>query len=169
MDQITFTQEVWKQILEASEKRYPREVCGLFFGPPEKQKNKFLHASKVDILLNILEPQHSVRLEKLISIGMVSLPKERMERGGAFEFLIDPEEHCQKIMQAQQQGLDQIGLFHSHPDHPAKPSATDSSQPMLAGWSNIIVSVYQGQFKEARSWFRNSETEPFQEQKIFVE
>lgn len=162
MNDLKFTAAEWDRLRQVSEAGYPREVCGLLFGSSMDQ------VSRVVVLQNILREEHSERLKHLVSRGAVALPQERLGRGGAYEFLIDPEEHFQRIMEAQKDGLDQVGLFHSHPDHPAQPSATDAAQPFLAGWSNIIVAVQGGKFKEARSWFRNSESDPFQEQKILV-
>ncbi len=151
-------------MVSASEEAYPKETCGLLFA---RDGSNLI--ARVEILSNILEKKHSKRLEELVKAGAVNLPKERIERGGAFEFLIDPDEHFKKLAAAQSQGFDQIGLFHSHPDHPAQPSATDAAQPLLSGWSNIIASVHKGKFVEARSFIRETESSPFIEQKILVE
>src|SRR3972149_7935958 len=45
---------------------------------------------------------------------------------------------------AEDKGLDLIGFFHSHPDHPAVPSEFDREHA-LPWWSYVIVSVRQGQ------------------------
>ena len=150
-------------MVRSSEAGYPKEVCGLLFG-----KDGDGPVTKVEILSNVLDEKHAARLEALKAAGAVNLPENRMGRGGAFEFLIDPEEHYRKVTAAQKEGLDQTGLFHSHPDHPAQPSATDAAQPMLSGWSNIIVAVHQGKFKEARAFVRETENSAFQPQEIVV-
>ncbi|MDQ2696098.1 MAG: M67 family metallopeptidase [Pseudomonadota bacterium] len=48
-------------------------------------------------------------------------------------------------------GLDIVGIWHSHPDHPARPSETDR-QRAWGGWSYVIVAVHQGQAVDLRSW-----------------
>lgn len=164
--EIVFSKLEWNRLKEVSEAGYPREVCGLLFGRMDGQRS---YIDRVSVLTNILAPEHAERLAKLKAMGMVDLPEERIGRGGAFEFLIDPQEHVQLVMAAGKENLDQVGLFHTHPDHPARPSATDAAQPMLAGWSNLIVAVDKGQFREVRAYFRADETETFQEQKIIVE
>ena len=163
MSELLFDKAEWEKLKKVCEQGYPREVCGLLFGKPGE--NKVL---KIEVLQNVLLEKHAQRLKELLSAGAVALPKERLAGGGAFEFLIDPSEHYGKISEAAKNGLDQIGLFHSHPDHPARPSATDASQPFLSGWANIIVAVHQGKFKEARSWFRKTEGNSFQEQSILL-
>ena len=164
MKELRFDKTAWENLKKVCEAGYPKEVCGLLFG--KDRGNKVV---KIEALSNILNGQHANRLGALVKAGSVSLPQDRMGRGGAFEFAIDPEEHHKKLSRAEREGCDQIGVFHSHPDHPARPSATDEAQPFLSGWSNIIVAIDQGKFKEARSWVRESETAPFQEQPILVE
>ncbi len=44
-----------------------------------------------------------------------------------------------------------IGFFHSHPDHPARPSEFDREHA-LPWWSYVIVSVQQGRAVEMLSW-----------------
>jgi len=44
-----------------------------------------------------------------------------------------------------------IGFFHSHPDHPARPSEFDREHA-LPWWSYVIISVQQGQAAEVLSW-----------------
>jgi proteasome lid subunit RPN8/RPN11 len=166
MKKLIFGQKQWEQLKSVCEKGYPKEVCGLLFGPLGASP---LKVTKITVLSNILEGHDLKRLNQLVQLNLVVLPKGRLNRGGAFEFVMDPQEQCQKILEAQKEGLDQIGLFHSHPDHPAEPSVVDISQPMLAGWASVIVAVHQGQFKAMRSWLRNSEGEAFQEQDILVE
>jgi len=164
---LEFEKNVWERMIQASEAGYPKEVCGLLFG-----KEGSPTVSRVEILSNILEERFFSRLKELAQAQGVSLPQSRMGRGGAFEFVIDPREHQRAVLKAAIEGFDQMGLFHSHPDHSPKPSATDASQPMLAGWANVIVSVTQGKVKDADkdicSWRRETEDSPFQSQEIVV-
>jgi proteasome lid subunit RPN8/RPN11 len=53
--------------------------------------------------------------------------------------------------QARDRELDIIGIYHSHPDHPAIPSEFDRA----IAWhhySYIIISVQQGIASDLRSW-----------------
>jgi proteasome lid subunit RPN8/RPN11 len=79
---------------------------------------------------------------------------------------MDPAAFQPGCLDAEKEGLDVVGILHTHPDHPAQPSATDAAQPLLAGWSNVIVSVQKGRFVEARSWVRDEESAPFIEEPI---
>jgi proteasome lid subunit RPN8/RPN11 len=50
-----------------------------------------------------------------------------------------------------EQGLDVIGWYHSHPDHPARPSEFDREHAW-PWYSYIIVSVRNGAPQEMTSW-----------------
>src|SRR2546426_1924423 len=84
-----------------------------------------------------------------------------VERAIAFEnrredsrhnrYLIAPEQFLAAEKQARAAGLDVIGFFHSHPDHPARPSAFDLENAWPF-YSYLIVSVEGGRATESRSW-----------------
>ena len=50
-----------------------------------------------------------------------------------------------------QQGLELIGWYHSHPDHPARPSEFDREHAW-PWYSYVIVSVAAGQPQDMTSW-----------------
>lgn len=52
---------------------------------------------------------------------------------------------------AREAGCDVIGWYHSHPDHPARPSEYDREHAW-PWYSYIIVSVVQGTPREMSSW-----------------
>jgi proteasome lid subunit RPN8/RPN11 len=57
-------------------------------------------------------------------------------------YLIDPRDHFAALRAARAQGLDVVGAYHSHPDAPPRPSATDLAEALEA-FLYIIVSVGQ--------------------------
>jgi proteasome lid subunit RPN8/RPN11 len=54
--------------------------------------------------------------------------------------------------QARTAGLEIVGFYHSHPDHPPIWSATDLAEAHWFGCSYLIVSVAKGMAAEARSF-----------------
>ena len=52
---------------------------------------------------------------------------------------------------ARQQGVDVLGWYHSHPDHPAKPSQYDQDHAW-PWYSYVIVSVANGEPQNMTSW-----------------
>ena len=57
---------------------------------------------------------------------------------------IDPKELVAAQRQAREQGLDIVGFYHSHPDHPARWSATDLAEAHWYGCSYVITSAEKG-------------------------
>jgi proteasome lid subunit RPN8/RPN11 len=57
---------------------------------------------------------------------------------------IDPKELVAAQRKAREQGWDIVGFYHSHPDHPARWSATDLAEAHWIGCSYVITSVEKG-------------------------
>lgn len=66
-------------------------------------------------------------------------------------YAIKPEEIMAAEDEAEALGLEVIGVFHSHPDHPAEASETDR-ELALPWFSYVITSVRSGRAAESRSW-----------------
>jgi proteasome lid subunit RPN8/RPN11 len=45
-----------------------------------------------------------------------------------------------------------IGFYHSHPDHPARPSQYDLEHAAWPGYSYVIVSVQNGKARDTNSY-----------------
>jgi len=58
---------------------------------------------------------------------------------------ISPIELIQAQRVGRESGLDIIGFYHSHPDHPARWSQTDFAEAHWMGCSYVITAVEQGQ------------------------
>jgi proteasome lid subunit RPN8/RPN11 len=57
---------------------------------------------------------------------------------------IDPKELIRIQRQGRERGEDIVGFYHSHPDHPARWSATDLAEAHWFGCSYVITSVQKG-------------------------
>ena len=69
---------------------------------------------------------------------------------------------------AQEQGLDVVGIYHSHPDHPARPSETDLEEATFPGYTYAIVSVQDGTPDELTAWSLASDRSEFQREDINI-
>ena len=112
------------EIERAARDAYPREACGLLIG---KQ-----HGARIDV--------DRVRAARNLDDAR---PNDRYE--------LDPADHLAAEEEAHALGLDVVGVWHSHPDHPARPSETDRVRAWN-GWSYAIVSVEKDGARELRSW-----------------
>jgi proteasome lid subunit RPN8/RPN11 len=78
------------------------------------------------------------------------LPNTTAE-GPRRRFMIGPQDYRLAEARANERQGTLAGFYHSHPDHPARPSATDLAQ----AWPNltyIIVAVREGTPEDLRSW-----------------
>jgi proteasome lid subunit RPN8/RPN11 len=68
---------------------------------------------------------------------------------------------------ARGKGLDVVGWYHSHPDHPAKPSQYDREHAW-PWYSYIIVSVASGQPQDMTSWRLSDDRAEFAPEEIAI-
>jgi proteasome lid subunit RPN8/RPN11 len=89
------------------------------------------------------------------------LPNTTAE-GPRRRFLIGPNDYRLAEARATARGGTLAGFYHSHPDHPARPSETDLAQ----AWPNltyIIVAVRDGRPEDLRSWRLREDRSGFEE------
>jgi proteasome lid subunit RPN8/RPN11 len=89
------------------------------------------------------------------------LPNTTAE-GPRRRFLIGPNDYRLAEARATARGGTLAGFYHSHPDHPARPSETDLAQ----AWPNltyIIVAVREGQPEDLRFWRLREDRSGFEE------
>jgi proteasome lid subunit RPN8/RPN11 len=79
-------------------------------------------------------------------------------------FEISPKDYLKGEQYAIEKDLLLLGIYHSHPNHPAIPSEHDrvAAQPYF---SYIIISVMNGEVDHIRSWRLNA-AEQFEEEKL---
>ena len=73
------------------------------------------------------------------------------EEGPRRRFLVRPQDYRDAERHAAERGADLLGFYHSHPDHPARPSQYDLDYAWPV-FSYIIVSVRAGAPEEMTSW-----------------
>lgn len=128
------------EIARHAERDYPYECCGLLLGSYE-----------------------APGLKSIVEIYAISNARE--EQAKRNRFLIRPEELLQGEQYAAERGLDVIGFYHSHPDHPAVPSQYDLEHAWPV-YSYIVVSVMAGAAGDLRSWEMESDRSTFTEEEI---
>ncbi len=132
-------------IRKHGEQTYPRECCGLLLGT-FKGDDKTVHELwRVD---NSWDGGLEVAVKE--SIGADAQGSER-------RFLISPQDYLDGQKYARDKNLDIIGNYHSHPDHPARPSQFDVDTATFSGYSHIIVAIEKGASKDLTCWLFNDD------------
>ncbi len=119
-----------------AEAGYPREACGLLVGRQEPGR---------------------VWIERVVSAPNLNTERARDR------YELDPGTLMRTDAAARDEGLEIVGIWHSHPDHPAMPSETDRVQAW-EGWSYVIVAVRDGRTEALRCWRLASDA--FREEKV---
>jgi proteasome lid subunit RPN8/RPN11 len=120
---------------------YPAEACGLIGGTLDG--------------------------ERKVAVQLVPLANRRSD-SARNRYLIDPESFRRAEQRLDRDGLEVIGVYHSHPDHPPEPSAFDREHawPWL---SYVIVGVQRGRAGALKSWVLADDRARFVEEAVTIE
>jgi proteasome lid subunit RPN8/RPN11 len=80
-------------------------------------------------------------------------------------FVIRAEDFIRAEREARRQNREILGIYHSHPDHPARPSEYDQEQA-LPFYSYVIVAVQKGKAAELTSWELTGNRDQFLEEEV---
>jgi proteasome lid subunit RPN8/RPN11 len=123
---IRLERHLRRDIRAESEAAYPDECCGILLGTLDAQ-----------------EVRTVTQLRPVINA------REAGERRRRFRMEADDILRAESF--ARSQGLQILGFYHSHPDHPAVPSDYDCEHA-LPWYSYVIVAVIQGKARTITSW-----------------
>lgn len=142
MSTLTLSSEQIQSIFNHAEQTYPHECCGLMMGQINENGDKQL--------VELIPTENDWNTETSKNFEVPEPLKDPVMTTEHY-FTISPQE----MMKAQKEGRDRnlviIGIYHSHPDHPAIPSEYDR----IWAWSEysyIIVSVQQGNATDLQNW-----------------
>ena len=110
------------EIRRQGQAAYPAECCGVLAGSPGVVKE----------------------VSRLV-------PMTNRRSDDPHRYLIEPDDLRRAGAELRSEGLEVLGCYHSHPDHPAAPSAFDLEHAW-PWYSYIIVRVDQGRAAELTSW-----------------
>lgn len=83
-------------------------------------------------------------------------------------YQISSDDYRDAQVDADAQDLDVVGFYHSHPDHPARPSETDLQEATFPGYTYVIVSVDDGTPATLTAWSLAPDRSRFNREEIAV-
>lgn len=89
------------------------------------------------------------------------------EDGPRRRFLVRPDDYRAAEKRARDTGLELLGFYHSHPDHPARPSQYDLDHAWPS-FSYVIVSVMAGEDQLLTSWRLKEDRSTFEEEIVHI-
>jgi len=141
---LKLTQLEYSAIRRHGEETYPHECCGVLLGHPDNDGRV---------------------VTKTVRCGNTRLDSPHNR------YHISPQELVRVQRQAREEGLEIVGFYHSHPDHPARWSQTDLAEAHWIGCSYVITSVERSQAKITNSFLLAGEIEEnkrFEDEEVSV-
>lgn len=87
--------------------------------------------------------------------------------GPRTRFLVRPDDYRRAERRARGAGAELLGFYHSHPDHPARPSQYDLDHAWPS-FAYVIVSVAAGEPGDVRSWRLRDDRSQFDEEPLVL-
>jgi proteasome lid subunit RPN8/RPN11 len=122
---LRMTETIYRAIRKHGEETYPHECCGILLGLSEDGDNRVLEAVRAG----------NTRTDSAHN-----------------RYRIAPQELVRAQREARAKGLDIVGFYHSHPDHPAMWSSTDLAEAHWMTCSYVITAVEKGEAKQTNSF-----------------
>jgi proteasome lid subunit RPN8/RPN11 len=135
----------YEALRQHGEETYPHECCGVLLGEMNGDGRRVTSIARC-------------------SNTRTDSPQNR--------YHIDPRELVRIQREGRERGEDIVGFYHSHPDHPARWSATDLAEAHWFGCSYVITSVEKGKAAITNSFELNGSDEgdkKLMDEKIEVE
>ena len=116
----------YAEIRRHGEETYPHECCGVLLGRTDDDGTRIV--------------LYSARCGNT----RTDSPHNR--------YNIDPRDLIRIEREAREQGVDVVGYYHSHPDHPAQWSQTDLAEAHWSGYSYVITQIAHGKAEVTNSF-----------------
>jgi proteasome lid subunit RPN8/RPN11 len=141
---LRLSRPIYDAIRQHGEETYPHECCGVLLGRSADSVNDVEDAVRAgNTRTDSAHNRYHIAPQELVKI-------QRLGRG---------------------RGLDIVGFYHSHPDHPAQWSQTDFAEAHWLGCSYVITTVEKGAAQKTNSFFLAGATEEdksFEDEEVVV-
>jgi len=144
--QLKISSELADKIRSHGAQTYPHECCGALLGRDTEVADRRVYRE-----IHALHPLVNRRDDS---------PNNR--------FSVTSQDVLDAEKAARQQGLEVVGWYHSHPDHPARPSQYDRDHAW-PWYSYIIVSVANRIPEEMTSWRLTDDRTEFELEEICLQ
>jgi proteasome lid subunit RPN8/RPN11 len=153
---VKFDPRQLEAIRQHGARDYPNECCGILLGNANEADKE---VREVVALKNLRV--NAAKAQELLPLGEPARESERNR------FLMDPKDQIRVEKDARARGLDVLGYYHSHPDHPAHPSNYDREHAW-PWYSYAILSVIGGEPKDLTCWVLTDDRSEFRPEQMEV-
>jgi proteasome lid subunit RPN8/RPN11 len=151
--QLWLSHDLAERIRRHGVETFPYECCGALLGRDSAfEQNADANQQASD------PPREVLELFPLVN---------RRDDSPRNRFAVTAEDVRDAEKAAGERGLEVVGWYHSHPDHPARPSAFDREHAW-PWYSYVIVSVMNGAPAEMTSWRLNDDRQEYSAESIEI-
>ena len=129
---VRLATEAFEAIRQEAKRVYLHEGCGALLGPAPGEVSETL-----------------------------ALPNQEQDKPRV-RFTVSPQDYLATEASADARGLTLLGFWHSHPDHPARPSPTDRTYAW-PGLLTLVIAVEHGEPQELTAWDVPGPEAPFRQ------
>jgi proteasome lid subunit RPN8/RPN11 len=122
---LNLSQQLYDELRAHGEETYPHECCGIMMGKATDDE---------------------IHVEGLIRAGNTRTDSAHNR------YNIAPQELIKAQREGRKAGLDIVGFYHSHPDHPAQWSQTDFAEAHWFGCAYVITAIEKGKAQITNSF-----------------
>jgi proteasome lid subunit RPN8/RPN11 len=151
--QLWISHDLSERIRRHGAETFPHECCGALLG-----RDSAPDAGAQSV------PDRPAQARQILDLFPLINRRDDSPRN---RFALSAEDVRDAEKAARERGLDLVGWYHSHPDHPARPSQFDREHAW-PWYSYIIVSVMSGAPAEMTSWRLNDDRQDYSAEKIEI-
>jgi proteasome lid subunit RPN8/RPN11 len=158
MNELRITADQLAIVIQQAIATYPEECCGLMIGSRSLDAaSTVITVQSIHSTRNAWSDEQDATLDAALAETLPAAisththdsdPKLHSRRD---RFWIDPADLFAAMKSSRDRGLEIVGVYHSHPNHAAIPSATDL-QLAWPEYAYLIISVRSDQITEHRCW-----------------
>jgi proteasome lid subunit RPN8/RPN11 len=129
---LILSTNLYNQLRAHGEETYPHECCGILLGK---------------------STDTNIQVHQLIRAGNTRTDSAHNR------YNIAPQELIRAQREGRNQGLDIVGFYHSHPDHPAQYSTTDFAEAHWFNCAYVITAIANGRAEITNSFLLTGTSE----------
>jgi proteasome lid subunit RPN8/RPN11 len=152
--QLSMSHDLAEGIRRHGAETFPQECCGALLG----RDSAIIERQSAQDAIPLGATREVLRLFPLVN---------RREDSPRNRFAVAADDVREAEQAAREHGLEVIGWYHSHPDHPARPSDFDREHAW-PWYSYVIVSVMAGKPADMTSWRLNDDRQDYWPEKIEI-
>jgi len=152
--QLCMNRDLAEGIRRHGAETFPYECCGALLGRDSASDGK------------VSAPDESLVGTPREVLGLFPLVNRR-DDSPRNRFAVSADDVRDAEKAAREHGLEVIGWYHSHPDHPARPSDFDREHAW-PWYSYVIVSVMKGEPADMTSWRLNDDRQNYSAEGIEI-